>query len=91
MSPDLRESGYWRMGGDGIPGSVNQEVVELLLSHSSGVVEMYYGRALTQASWELATDVVIRSQSGALYGGAKRPVRHRRRRRPRVRRRADHV
>jgi len=43
-----------------------------LLSHSSGVVEMYYGRALTQASWELATDVVIRSQSGALYGGAKR-------------------
>ncbi|NMM82876.1 FABP family protein [Rhodococcus sp. SRB_17] len=70
--PDTRESGYWRMGGDGIPGSVNEEVVELLLTHSSGVVEMYYGTALTQSSWELATDVVIRSQSGAHYGGAKR-------------------
>ncbi|GAA4489603.1 FABP family protein [Rhodococcus olei] len=70
--PDLRESGYWRVGGDGIPGSVDEEVVELLLSHATGVVELYYGQALTQSSWELATDVVIRSKNGALVGGAKR-------------------
>ncbi len=72
VRPDLRESGYWRVGGDGIPGSVDEETVELLLTHSSGVVELYYGTALTQSSWELATDVVIRSKHGALVGGAKR-------------------
>ncbi|NLE81259.1 MAG: FABP family protein [Rhodococcus sp.] len=72
VRPDLHESGFWRMSGDGVPGSTNEEVVELLLTHSSGVVELYYGTALTQSSWELATDVVIRSTSGALLGGAKR-------------------
>ncbi|TQF74251.1 FABP family protein [Rhodococcus spelaei] len=72
VGPDLRESGFWRVAGDGIPGSVDEEVVELLLTHSSGVVELYYGQALTQSSWELATDVVIRSKQGALVGGAKR-------------------
>ncbi|WP_433610181.1 FABP family protein [Prescottella agglutinans] len=70
--PDQRESGYWRVAGDGIPGSTNEEVVELLLTHASGVVELFYGQALTQSSWELATDVVIRSESGELIGGAKR-------------------
>ncbi|MFC4603545.1 FABP family protein [Rhodococcus kronopolitis] len=70
--PDLRESGFWRVSGDGIPGSVDEETVELLLTHASGVVELYYGQALTQSSWELATDVVIRSKHGAMVGGAKR-------------------
>ncbi|WP_255450379.1 FABP family protein [Skermania sp. ID1734] len=68
--PDLRESGFWRVNGD--PTVADGEVLELLLTHSSGVVELFYGRALTQSSWELATDVVIRSQSGAVVGGAKR-------------------
>ncbi|CAM2924000.1 FABP family protein [Prescottella defluvii] len=72
VGPDQRESGYWRVAGDGIPGSTNEEVVELLLTHASGVVELFYGQALTQSSWELATDVVIRSESGELIGGAKR-------------------
>lgn len=67
LRPDLRESGFWRVSGDGA-----DEVIELLLTHSSGVVELFYGHALTQSSWELATDVVIRSQSGAVVGGAKR-------------------
>ncbi|WP_241665697.1 FABP family protein [Prescottella subtropica] len=71
-APDQRESGYWRVAGDGIPGSTNEEVLELLLTHASGVVELFYGQALTQSSWELGTDVVIRSQSGELIGGAKR-------------------
>ncbi|WP_067704193.1 FABP family protein [Nocardia jejuensis] len=65
--PDLRESGFWRVGIDG-----DDEVLELLLTHSTGIVELFYGQALTQSSWELATDVVIRSQSGAVVGGAKR-------------------
>lgn len=65
--PDLRESGFWRVGIDG-----DDEVLELLLTHSTGIVELFYGQALTQSSWELATDVVIRSQSGIVVGGAKR-------------------
>lgn len=64
---DLRESGFWRVGTD-----ADDEVIELLLTHSSGIVELFYGTARTQSSWELATDVVIRSQSGAVVGGAKR-------------------
>ncbi|MFZ2173438.1 MAG: FABP family protein [Rhodococcus sp. (in: high G+C Gram-positive bacteria)] len=72
VRPDLHESGFWRMSGDGVPGSENEEVVELLLTHSSGIVELFYGQALTPSSWELTTDVVIRSTSGALVGGAKR-------------------
>ncbi|AYJ48521.1 FABP family protein [Rhodococcus sp. P1Y] len=71
--PDLREAGFWRIsGGDGPKGSENEEVIEFLLTHSTGVVELFYGHALNQSSWELATDVVIRSTSGALVGGAKR-------------------
>lgn len=70
--PDRRESGFWRVAGTGAPGSEDPETLELLLNHSSGVVELYYGTALTQSSWELATDVVIRSQSGEVVGGAKR-------------------
>ncbi|MFC4377185.1 FABP family protein [Nocardia halotolerans] len=65
--PDLRESGYWRVGTD-----ADEETLELLLTHSSGVIELFYGTARSQSSWELATDVVIRSQSGAVVGGAKR-------------------
>ena len=36
------------------------------------MVELYYGEALTQSSWELATDVTISTQSGPQLGGAKR-------------------
>lgn len=70
QSPHLRETGYWRVAtGEHVPEG---EALELLLAHSSGVVELYYGTALTQSSWELATDVVIRSQSSVVVGGAKR-------------------
>lgn len=65
--PDLRESGYWRVGGEGA-----DEMLELLLTHSNGVIELYYGQARNHASWELATDVSIRSTSGVVVGGAKR-------------------
>ncbi|WP_042573885.1 FABP family protein [Rhodococcus sp. MEB064] len=69
---DLRESGFWRVSGSGIAGAEDEETLELLLTHATGLIELYYGRALTQSSWELATDVVIRTTSAALVGGAKR-------------------
>ncbi len=69
VEPDLRESGFWRVSGDPRDES---EQLEFLLAHACGVVELYYGHARNQSSWEVATDVVIRSQSGAVVGGAKR-------------------
>lgn len=64
VRPDLRESGFWRIGED--------DTIELLLAHAEGSVELFYGAPLNQTSWELATDVVIKSQSGRRAGGAKR-------------------
>ncbi|BBY40828.1 UPF0678 fatty acid-binding protein-like protein [Mycobacterium mantenii] len=67
----LRESGFWRFVNDpDDPGESN--AIELLLAHSAGYVELFYGRPLTQSSWELVTDALARSRSGVLVGGAKR-------------------
>lgn len=64
VRPDLRESGFWRISDD--------DTIELLLTHAEGSIELYYGRPLTQTSWNLTTDVTIRSETGAHTGGAKR-------------------
>lgn len=69
-APGLRETGYWRFVDDGDPSE--SQAIELLLAHSAGYVELFYGRPLTQSSWELVTDALARSKSGMLVGGAKR-------------------
>ncbi|RAV00403.1 FABP family protein [Mycobacterium colombiense] len=67
----LRETGFWRFVSDpDDPGE--SHAIELLLAHSAGYVELFYGRPLTQSSWELVTDALARSRSGVLVGGAKR-------------------
>jgi hypothetical protein len=35
-------------------------------------VELYYGRPLSQTSWEIATDAVVRTASAKEVTGAKR-------------------
>lgn len=69
--PALRETGYWRFIADPADPSESQ-AIELLLAHSEGYVELFYGRPLTASSWELVTDALARSRSGVLVGGAKR-------------------
>ncbi len=70
-APGLRETGFWRFVNDpSDPGE--SQAIELLLAHSSGYVELFYGYPLNLSSWELATDALARSKSGALVGGAKR-------------------
>lgn len=73
-SPGLRETGFWRFVTDpDDPGGRDEsQAIELLLAHSAGYVELFYGKPLTQASWELVTDALARSKSGLLVGGAKR-------------------
>jgi hypothetical protein len=72
--PGLRETGYWRFVNDPTDptGRDESQAIELLLAHSSGYIELFYGTPLNQASWELATDALARSKSGVLVGGAKR-------------------
>ncbi|MET0897386.1 MAG: FABP family protein [Mycobacterium sp.] len=70
-SVGLRETGFWRFVDDPTdPGE--SQAIELLLAHSAGYVELFYGRPLNQSSWELATDALARSKTGMLVGGAKR-------------------
>jgi hypothetical protein len=69
--PDLRETGYWRFVNDPQDPTESQ-AIELLLAHSAGYVELFYGRPLNQSSWELVTDALARSRTGVLVGGAKR-------------------
>jgi hypothetical protein len=70
-SSSLRESGFWRFIND--PADPTEsDAIELLLAHSAGYVELFYGRPLNQSSWELATDALARTKSGTLVGGAKR-------------------
>ena len=45
------------------------QAIELLLAHSAGYVELFYGRPLTQSSWELVTDALARSTSGCSSAG----------------------
>jgi THAP4-like, heme-binding beta-barrel domain len=69
--PALRETGFWRFVNDPTDPS-EAHAIELLLAHSAGYVELFYGRPLNQSSWELVTDALARSRSGMLVGGAKR-------------------
>ena len=71
LGPSLRESGFWRFVNDPDDPAESQ-AIELLLAHSAGYVELFYGHPLNQSSWELATDALARSKSGVLVGGAKR-------------------
>ena len=69
--PALRETGFWRFVNDpAAPGE--SQAIELLLAHSAGYVELFYGHPHSQSSWELVTDALARSKSGVLVGGAKR-------------------
>ncbi len=70
-APGLRETGYWRFSVD--PADPSESLaIELLLAHSVGYVELFYGSPLNQSSWELVTDALARTKSGMLVGGAKR-------------------
>lgn len=59
-----RESGFWRISED--------DQLEFLVAHAAGVIEMYYGKPISQSAWEMSTDVVLTSPTGPARGGAKR-------------------
>lgn len=55
LRPSARETGFWRPQPDG--------EIEVLITHATGIMEIFYGRARTLTSWEMATDAVVRTAS----------------------------
>ena len=64
IRPAARESGFWRPQAD--------DTIEVLVTHATGVVEIYYGTPLSQTSWEMATDIVMRTATAKEVTAAKR-------------------
>jgi hypothetical protein len=64
IRPAARESGFWRPQAD--------DTIEVLLTHNTGVVELYYGSPRNQTSWELATDAVVRTSTAKEVTGSQR-------------------
>ncbi len=64
IRPAAREVGWWRPQPD--------DAIELLFTHNTGIVEIYYGSPRTQTSWELATDIVMRTATAKEVNAAKR-------------------
>lgn len=64
LRPAARETGWWRPQPDG--------TIELLLTHATGIVEIFYGTTRTMTSWELATDAVVRTATAKEVNAGKR-------------------
>ncbi len=64
QTPAARELGWWRPQPDG--------TIELLIAHSEGVVEIFYGQAQNVSAWSLGTDAVIRTVSAPAVTGSTR-------------------
>jgi hypothetical protein len=63
VRPLARELGFWR--------PLDNNEVELLLTHPTGIVEMYHGTT-SPAKIELRTDSVVRSPHAKEYNAAAR-------------------
>lgn len=55
VRPAARETGFWRPQPDG--------ELEVLISHATGISELFYGRARDLRSWEIRSDAVVRTAS----------------------------
>ena len=64
IRPAAREVGWWRPQPD--------DTIELLLAHSTGIVEIFYGKPRNQTSWELGTDAVVRTSTAKDVTAAQR-------------------
>ncbi|MBK1784842.1 FABP family protein [Prauserella cavernicola] len=64
IRPAARETGWWRPQED--------DTIELLLAHSSGILELFYGTPKNQSAWQLATDAVVRTSTAKEVTAAQR-------------------
>ena len=64
LRPAARETGFWRPQPDG--------ELEVLITHATGITEIFYGRARNLTSWEIKTDAVVRTASAKEVVGSHR-------------------
>lgn len=63
--PDQRESGFWRIN--------LKDEIEFISTHSTGVVEIYYGQPVNERAWELeAASTMVTATGPAALGPGKR-------------------
>ena len=55
VRPAARETGFWRPRDD--------DNIEVLIAHATGIMEIFYGRSLGTTSWELVADAVVRTET----------------------------
>lgn len=63
LAEGAQETGFLRCGEDGS--------AELLLTHNTGILELYYGR-VDGARLELSTDAVMRTETAKEYAASQR-------------------
>lgn len=64
-TPGRRETGFWRINDD--------DEIELIISHSDGMVEILYGKPLTERSWQLeSASTMVTATGPASLGPGKR-------------------
>lgn len=64
-SPDRRESGFLRINDD--------DEMEMIVTHSDGMVEIFYGKPLTERSWQLeSASTMVTATGPAALGPGKR-------------------
>jgi len=63
-APGPREVGFWRPQPDGS--------IELLISHSEGRIEVFYGQARSLTTWALSTDATWRTPNAPPVVGSTR-------------------
>lgn len=64
-SLDVRESGFWRISLD--------DEIEVVCTHSTGVVEVFYGQPLNERAWEIeAASTMVTSTGPDSLGPGKR-------------------
>ena len=64
VRPAARETGWWRPQQD--------DSIEVLIAHATGIVEVFYGHPRTTVSWELVADAVVRTQTAKEVNAAQR-------------------
>lgn len=63
--PDQRESGFWRIN--------LKDEIEFISTHSTGVVEIYYGQPVNERAWELeAASTMVTATGPSTLGPGKR-------------------
>lgn len=55
LRPAAREVGWWRVD--------EEETIEVVLAHMFGICEIYYGGRTGETAWELASDMIARTDT----------------------------